>query len=105
MKRPHDDVGELLVFGDQPAEVGGGHAGDHAVVPDDRSQVRVPAGEQVELAEEAVRPVNRDDAVLGPVAVDDRDGSLLDDEEVVLLVALAEEHVAGANVLDGAAHA
>ena len=41
-----------------------------------------------------MRPVDGDHPVLTPVALDDRDGAALDDEEVVAGVAVTEEHLA-----------
>ena len=72
---------------------------DHlAGVAHDRAQVRRRAGQQVDLAEEPVRAVDRDDAVLVAVALHDRDRARLDQEEVVAGVALAEQDLTGRDV-------
>ena len=88
-----DDVAELLLVGKQAAHAVHVDLDQLAGVADDRGQVHARAGEQVEIAEEAVRPLDRDDPVLCAVALDDRDRAGLDDEEVVALVALAEQHL------------
>ena len=53
------------------------------------------AGDEVELADEAVVAVHGDHPVLRAVTLHDRHGALLHDEEVVALVALPEEDFAG----------
>ena len=53
-----------------------------------------------ELAQEAVGSVDGDDAVLPPVALDDRYRPRLDHEEVARLVALGEQNVAGFDAPD-----
>src|SRR5690349_18622296 len=65
-----DDRRELLVVGDdaaQPLRIDLDHL---PRVAHDGGEVDGAAGEQVELAEEAVMPVDCDDAVLAPVALD-----------------------------------
>jgi hypothetical protein len=67
---------------------------DLARVADDRRQIRRRAGQQVDLAEEAVRALDGDDSVLVAIALHDQDHARLDQEEVVTGVALAEQDLA-----------
>ena len=69
---------------------------------DPRGEVRALAGQHVELAEEAARgPCNATTTSPSRLAADDLDLALEDDEEVVLVVAGAVEHVAGRDVALG----
>jgi hypothetical protein len=101
-ERAEDDVRELLVVADDATQPAGRDLDHGAGVPDDGGERNGSSGEQVQLAEEAVRPVDGDDAILGAVVVDDRDDALLDDEEVAPLVPRAEEHVARPRLADPA---
>ena len=96
------DVGEVLVLAQQLEQVPQRHPDHLARIANHRAQVHARPGEQVELAEETVPPVDRDHAVLIAVAADDRDRPRLDDVEVVGRVALAEQHVARRDRLDRA---
>ena len=89
-----DQVREALVRHQQLAERRERHADHLAGVAHHRGQVRAAAAQQVELAKEAVGSVHRDHPVLAAVAAHDRHRTRVDDEEVVGLVAFAEEHVA-----------
>ncbi|CAB4916799.1 unannotated protein [freshwater metagenome] len=91
------DVGEVGVLGHQPAEPGRRHPVHPAGLHHPRDHVDDLAGEQVELAEEAARPVLGDRGlrlVAGRRAGDLHPAGLQDDQ-VVSGVAGGEDHVAG----------
>jgi hypothetical protein len=90
-ERAQDDVRQLLVVGHRVAQDVGGNLDHLAGIADDRGQLYAGAGQEVQLAEESVGAVNGDHPVLVHVALDDRDRSRLDDEEVVLVVAGPEQ--------------
>jgi hypothetical protein len=89
-ERLEDDVAQLLVLGYQRAQPLRGHLDHLARVAHHRAEGDASARQQPELADEPVRPVDGDDPVLLPVAQDDRDRPGLDDEEIVLVIPLAE---------------
>ena len=92
---PEDDVRQLLVVAQQLDEPLAWDLDHLARVADHGGQIHTLAGQQVELTEEAVASVYRDHPVLGAVAAHDRDRPGLNDEEVIALVSLAEQDVAG----------
>jgi hypothetical protein len=65
----------------------------------DRGEEGGLADDEPELADEAARAVDADDALaVGAVGLDDRDPALEDDDELAVGVALAVEDVAGLRV-------
>ena len=86
------EIGEPAVRQDQRAQALHGHDQHLAGLHDHGAVERVLAGQQAELAEEAARPVDRDDPLVAlPELVDDGHQALQDDEEVVAVVALVEQ--------------
>ena len=94
-KRAEHDARELLVLVDERADRGRRDPQDLAAVAHDGGQGDARAGQEAELAEEATRAEHGEDAVLPAEACDDRDHPREHDVEVLGLVALAEEHLAG----------
>jgi len=94
-ERAEDQVAELLILGQQRPQARSRHLNQLARVPHHRAQVGGGAGDQIELAQEAVAAVHGDHPVLKAVALDDGNRARLDHEEVVAGVALAEEDLAG----------
>ena len=92
--RPEDQVAELLVTGDQLAQALERHVDHLARVADDRAQVHPATGQQVELAKEPMRAMDRDHMVLGAVTANDRHRPGLDHEEVVAVVPFLEQQLA-----------
>ena len=64
-------------------------------VANDPGEVEPLPGEEAELAQEAVLPMDGDDAVLVAQPLNDRHRSRLDDEEVAALVAGGKQDLAG----------
>jgi hypothetical protein len=90
-----DQVAQRLVLIDDLAELVQGDLDHPACVADDPRQIEPLADEQTELTQEAVVPLDGDDLVLLPEALDDEHRSRLDDEEVGGLVSRVEQHLAG----------
>jgi hypothetical protein len=89
-----DQLGEILVVGEQAPQARDRHVDHLAGIAHDRRQVDAAAGEEAELAQEAVRAVDRHHAVLHAVSADDRDRAGLDHEQVIARVALLVEDLA-----------
>ncbi len=94
-----DHVAQCLVLSDDLAQLVQGNLDHLSGVPHDPGEVEPLPGDEAQLAQEPVLPVDGDDAVLGAQALNDGHRSRLDDEEVAALIAGGEEHLAR---LDGA---
>ncbi len=88
-------IAEGLVLGDDLAQHIQRNLDHLAPVTDDAGEIEPLADQQAELAEEAVLALDRNDPVLLAVALNDRDRSRLDDEEVAAVVARGKQNLAG----------
>jgi hypothetical protein len=92
---PEQQVAELLLGGHDQSHLRDRDLEDRAGFPDDRRDVDATAGEQVQLPEELALGAHGElPLVRLAVPVDDRHGAREDREEVIRVVALAEEHLA-----------
>ncbi|HEY0525043.1 MAG TPA: hypothetical protein VGD08_16735 [Stellaceae bacterium] len=99
----HDDLADIRLAGDQPAEIGAPHAHDPAVDADAAGNEDLAIVEQVEFARELAVGVHREDvfrAVL--VVVEDLDRALDHEEEIDASLAPLEDRRAFRQALLGA---